>query len=75
MQMSVFRSKVDEWANTIKNTKLQQGFDEITLPGENALRHEAERRLNGVPIQPQYWEGLNKMASEVGVDIAALRDS
>ena len=31
------------------------------------------RRANGVPIQPQYWAGMLKMAAEVGVDIDSLR--
>ena len=73
MPPRVFKAKVDQWAKTIKDTKLQKGFDEITLPGERALREERERRANGVPIQPQYWAGMLKMAAEVGVDIDALR--
>jgi LDH2 family malate/lactate/ureidoglycolate dehydrogenase len=73
MPLPVFKAKVDQWAKTIKDTKLQKGFDEITLPGERALREEKERRANGVPIQPQYWAGMLKMAAEVGVDIDALR--
>ena len=73
MPLPVFKAKVDQWAKTIKDTKLQKGFDEITLPGERALREERERRANGVPIQPQYWAGMLKMAAEVGVDIDSLR--
>lgn len=73
MPIDVFKQRVDEWVRTIKGTKLQQGFDEVTLPGEAALRAERDRRENGVPVQPQYWEGIKKMGAEVGIDVEALR--
>jgi LDH2 family malate/lactate/ureidoglycolate dehydrogenase len=74
MPIDLFKSQVDQWIQTLKSTPLQQGFDEITLPGENALRTEADRRKHGIPVQPQYWAGIQAMASEVGIDLEALRD-
>jgi len=74
MPLDLFKQRVDEWVRTLKETKLQKGFDEITLPGENALRSERQRRLNGVPVQQKYWQGIKQMGAEVGVDIEALRD-
>ena len=44
MPLTRLQSKVDQWAKTIKNTKLQKGFDEITLPGERALHEEGAPR-------------------------------
>ena len=74
MPLDLFKQRVDSWVQNLKSSKLQKGFEEITLPGEHALRTEKERRLNGIPIQEKYWEGLKKMGAEVGVDIEALRD-
>ena len=74
MPLDLFKQRVDEWVRTLKETKLQKGFDEITLPGENALRSERERRLNGVPVQQKYWQGIKQMGAEVGIDIEALRE-
>ena len=74
MPVDLFKQRVDEWAGTIKATRPQKGFDEVTLPGEAALRAEKDRRANGVPVRPQYWEGIRKMAEEVGIDVDTLRD-
>ncbi|MGI9289206.1 MAG: Ldh family oxidoreductase [Pseudomonadales bacterium] len=73
MPMQEFKAKVDEWIRTIKNTKPQKGFDEVLLPGEMALREEQRRLKDGIPIQPQYWEGIKTMAADVGIDVEALR--
>lgn len=75
MPVEAFKSKVDEWVSTIKDGKLQKGFDEITIPGEHALREEQIRLRDGIPIQENYWDGIRAMAAEVGVDVEALRDS
>lgn len=73
MPVALFKSRVDEWVRTIKDTKLQKGFEEILLPGETALREEKRRLKEGVPIQEQYWDGIKAMALEVGVDVESLR--
>ena len=73
MPIDVFKSKVDEWASTIKASKLQKGFDEVLIPGENALREKEKRLREGIPVQEQYWEGIKNMASDVGIDIETLR--
>ena len=73
MPVDVFKSKVDEWVRTIKNGKLQKGFDEILLPGERAWRERQKRLKDGIPVQPGYWQGIKNMAAEAGVDIEALR--
>lgn len=73
MPVTEFKSKVDEWIRTVKNTKLQQGFDEILLPGERAFREEAKRLKQGVPVQSNYWNGIVAMAEEVGVNVDDLR--
>lgn len=73
MPIETFKAKVDEWTRTIKDGKLQQGFDEILLPGETALREEKDRLERGVPIQENYWQGICDMANELDIDLEALR--
>ena len=73
MPVDIFKSKVDEWVRTIKNGKLQKGFDEILLPGERAWRERQKRLQDGIPVQPSYWQGIKNMAAEAGVDIESLR--
>jgi LDH2 family malate/lactate/ureidoglycolate dehydrogenase len=73
MPLDSFKAKVDEWVCTLKQGKLQKGFDEILLPGEMALREEQNRLSHGVPIQEHYWNGICKMGDELNIDLEALR--
>ena len=73
MPIDSFKAKVDEWVCTLKQGKLQKGFDEILLPGEMAQREEQDRLENGVPIQEHYWNGICEMAKELNIDLESLR--
>lgn len=74
MPLNLFKQRVDQWIQNIKATKPQKGFEGVTLPGENAFRCERERLKNGIPVQPEYWEGIKNMGAEAGIDIESLRD-
>lgn len=73
MPVDIFKAKVDEWAGTIKASKLQKGFDEVMIPGENALREKEKRLREGIPVHEEYLAGLKNMAVYVGIDIETLR--
>ena len=75
LSIDEFKTNVDDFIRNIKSGRLAEGFSEIVLPGERAMR-EAERRLReGVPIRPEDWRKLSAIASEVGIDMEALRVS
>jgi len=74
MEMSEFRKRVDAWVNVIKSGGLQAGFTEILIPGERALREEKKRLEEGVPILPDQWQQLERMADRVGVNIDEIRE-
>ena len=73
MEIGVFKARVDEWINTIKSSKLQSGVAEILLPGERAQREQEKRLKNGVPVNEALWQHVVTMATEVGLDLDALR--
>ncbi|HUI13329.1 MAG TPA: Ldh family oxidoreductase, partial [Xanthobacteraceae bacterium] len=56
----------------IKALPRQQGFDEITLPGERSARTEAKRRKGGIPIPAKLWAELEGIARKHGIKLPAV---
>jgi ureidoglycolate dehydrogenase (NAD+) len=63
-----FRRDVGELAAAIRKLPLQQGFDEVLMPGERGERRAAERRANGIPLPPALWKELGDIARGLGVE-------
>ena len=73
MPIELFKEKVDSWVGAIKSSGLAEGFDEIKIPGERALKEMDKRLADGIPIRDDHWAGLVSIAKDVGVDVEALR--
>ena len=65
--LGTFKREVTEFANYLKATPPAEGFDRVYYPGEIEFEREQERRANGIPIEDATWEGLRKLAAELGV--------
>lgn len=68
-----FKAKVDGLIRSVKASRLAEGFSEILLPGERGMREEERRKREGVPIPDHYWSRVSDIASELGIDLEALR--
>ena len=73
MPIELFKDKVDSWVGAIKSSGLAEGFEEIKIPGERALKEMDKRLADGIPIRDDHWAGLVSIAEDVGVDVGALR--
>jgi uncharacterized oxidoreductase len=51
----------------VKSTPLAPGSNEILIPGEPEARLEAERRRDGVPVEDETWNQIERVAAELGV--------
>lgn len=69
-----FKTHVDEFVQIVKASRVAEGFREILLPGDRALREEKRRRIDGIPVPDHYWERISVLAGELGIDLDALRD-
>ena len=49
----------------VKSAPLAQGAKEILIPGEPEARLEAERRRDGIPIEDETWNQIERVAAEV----------
>jgi len=67
-----FENDADDLAAAIKALPRQQGFDEITLPGERSARTEAKRRKGGIPIPAKLWAELEGIARKHGIKLPAV---
>lgn len=73
MPIDEFKTRVDNYVRSIKNSKLAPGVDEIFLPGERSLVRAERARIDGVEFLEEAWERLRENALKVGVDVEELR--
>ncbi len=62
-----FHEQVAALFGWVKSAPLAQGSTEILIPGEPEARLEAERRLDGVPVEDETWNQIERVAAELGV--------
>jgi LDH2 family malate/lactate/ureidoglycolate dehydrogenase len=60
-----FHTQVASLFAFVKSAPLAQGAKEILIPGEPEARLEAERRRDGIPIEDETWNQIERVAAEV----------
>lgn len=68
-----FKAKIDGLIRNCKTSRLAEGFSEIVLPGERAMREAERRQREGIPVRDEDWGNVSRIASELGIDLEALR--
>ncbi len=68
-----FKADMDRELRTFKSSGRVPGQDRIYVAGEIEEENTRRNRENGVPVHAAVWEGLEKLATELGVpfDVAA----
>jgi len=66
-----FKSDADALVAILKALPRQEGFDEITMPGERSKRTEARRRKSGIPIPAKLWGELEGIAKTHAIKMMA----
>lgn len=63
-----FKADMDTQLRYFKDSAKAPGYDRIYVAGE--IEHEltARHRSSGVPVHVKVWDGLQKLASELGID-------
>jgi len=64
--LDTFKQEVADFANYLKDTPPQKGFDEVYYPGEIEQSNEADRRANGVPVDDKTWSQLAALGEKHG---------
>ncbi len=67
-----FKTDMDRELRDFKNSAKAPGHDRIYVAGEIEYEKTLEHRKNGIPVHVKVWDGLEKLAADLGVpfDIA-----
>src|SRR5262249_7591141 len=60
-----FHAQVADLFGFVKSGRRAQGSKEILIPGEPEARLEAERRRDGVPIEDETWNQIERVSAEL----------
>ncbi len=63
-----YRRDIGELTAMIRHQPLQEGFQEVLMPGERGGRCAAERRASGIPLPDPLWKQLEDIATTLGVE-------
>src|SRR6266481_5430777 len=66
LTLDEFARRMESLIAVVKSTPPAEGYDEVLVAGEPERRMEAERRANGIPIEPGTWKSLTDVASRLG---------
>jgi ureidoglycolate dehydrogenase (NAD+) len=71
--MAEFRSDIEKLAAILKDLPLQEGHEEIRLPGERSARAALEHKTGGVPISGDTWSKLAAVCDDLTVAMPAVK--
>ena len=62
-----FKSRVDQWIRTMRETKPAMGTNGPLIPGDPERLAEAERREHGIPLSLPVIQSLERLSQETGI--------
>lgn len=68
MKAEEFKSRMDKWIETIRNSKPTEGQEQVLIPGDPERKAEEKLMKEGIYLVPQVAEEYKGVADELGVD-------
>jgi ureidoglycolate dehydrogenase (NAD+) len=65
--LEIFRHRIDEMVGTIHACDLAEGVDRIYVPGEIENNRKLERLAQGIPLDTEVVNELQKLGEEMGI--------
>jgi LDH2 family malate/lactate/ureidoglycolate dehydrogenase len=62
-----FKSQIDDWIHTFRNTKPQPGSPGVLIPGDPERQAEQERAKSGIPLVLPVIEELRDISQKTGI--------
>jgi LDH2 family malate/lactate/ureidoglycolate dehydrogenase len=72
MPVAEFTARMERLVELMKSTPPAKGYDEVLVAGEPEWRMEAERKVNGIPVEEGTWQAMLDTASRLRVQAPAL---
>jgi LDH2 family malate/lactate/ureidoglycolate dehydrogenase len=70
LDITNFKTRLDEYVSVIRQSKLAPGFDEILLPGEIESRKRAQQLSEGISISQSVVKELLALAASLNVEVS-----
>jgi L-2-hydroxycarboxylate dehydrogenase (NAD+) len=67
MPLAEFNERIETAIARLKALKPASGFTEVLYPGEPEARRQRERMANGVPLTPEVYDSIRKVADASGI--------
>lgn len=67
LERQEFYAHLHDFMRMVKASRPRPGVKEILLPGELEWRRQQEKFRHGVPLDPEVYEDLQRLAAETGV--------
>jgi len=64
---SEFKQHMDQWIRRFRSARPVEGQERVLIPGDPERETEAERRLQGIPLEASVAEDLEKLGGKLGV--------
>lgn len=68
MDLSIFKRRMDDTIDALKNSKRRPGVDEILLPGERSARVAAANQIKGISLTPETVREIGDWCTRLNVD-------
>lgn len=60
-------ARVDDLIASVKASQPAEGTERVRYPGEQAAQEERRRRRDGIPVRDEHWDGMRRVAAELGL--------
>lgn len=67
MEVSEFKTRIDEWIEVFRNTKPAKGTGGVLIPGDPEHQEEAIRSKDGIPLLPAVIEDLKDISKHTRI--------
>ncbi len=74
MPPEVFKERVDQMIEEIKESPKAEGVEEILVPGEIEANIEKERRANGITLSKEVYEDIKEVGESLGINITSYEE-
>jgi LDH2 family malate/lactate/ureidoglycolate dehydrogenase len=68
MKPEEFKTRMDQWIETMRNSKNVEGKPHVMIPGDPERENEERMRKSGISIIPAVAKDLKVIADEAGVE-------
>jgi LDH2 family malate/lactate/ureidoglycolate dehydrogenase len=71
--VAAFKADMDTQLRSFKDSAKAPGQDRVFVAGEPEFEKTAYHREHGVPVHTKVWDGLEKLAGELGIPFDLAR--